>query len=185
MASTRRTRRCVLAVVAFPLVPGDTRRSPIEASLKHNVMTIRNDQVLDIFRELPGHRGCSKDELDAAQAQLGVTLPQRYREMMQLDAARLCGAGIVVPIRCLQELRQDAIDLLIEDDHSFRPHADDVVFAWDEIYAFYFFKADGRDDPPVMMFNYYDSKHDWEPVVAYDTITTYFTDALRRYLNLS
>ena len=148
-------------------------------------MVIRNEQVLDVFRELPGHRGCSKDEIDAAQTQLGITFPQRYREMMQLDAARLCGSGIVAPIRRLQELRQDAFDLLIEDGHSYRPDADDVVFAWEDIYAFYFFKADGNDDPPVMMFNYYDSEHDWAPVVAYNTLTTYFTDALRRYLKLS
>lgn len=174
----------VLQERGFPS-PGDPQRSPIEASLKHNVMTIRNDQVLDVFRELPGHRGCSKDELDAAQTQLGVALPQRYREMMQLDAGRLCGAGIVAPIRRLQELRRDVIDLLIEDGHSYRPDADDVVFAWEDIYAFYFFKADGNEDPPVMMFNYYDSEHDWVPVVAYDTLTTYFTDALRRYLKLS
>ena len=147
-------------------------------------MTIRNDHVLDVFRELPGHRGCSSDELDAAEAQLGVTLPQRYREMMSLDAERLCRAGIAAPIRCLQELRQDAIDLLVEDGHSYRPDGDDVVFAWEDIYAFYFFKADGDDDPPVKMFNYYDSGHDGPPVVAYDTLTAYFTDALRRYLKL-
>ncbi|WP_146517788.1 SMI1/KNR4 family protein [Stieleria varia] len=148
-------------------------------------MTIRNDQVLDIFRELPGHRGCSEGELDVAESQLGVELPMRYREMMQLDAGRLCGAGIVAPIRRLQELRQDAIALLIEDGHSYRPDADDVVFAWEDIYAFYFFKADGNNDPPVMMFNYDDSEHDWAPVIAYDTLTTYFTDALRRYLDLN
>ena len=148
-------------------------------------MTIRDDQVLDAFRELPGHRGCSKDELDATELHLGVLLPQRYREMMQLDAGRLCGAGIVAPIGRLQELRQDTIDLLTEDGHSYRLDADDVVFAWDDIYAFYFFKAGGNDDPPVMMFNYYDSDHDWTPVVAYDTITTYFIAALRRYLKLS
>ena len=147
-------------------------------------MTIRNDQVFDVFRELPGHRGCSENELDAAESQLGVSLPQRYREMMQLDAGRLCGAGIVAPIRRLKELRQDAIELLIEDSHTFRPHAEDVVFAWEHIYAFYFFRADGNDDPPVMMFNYYDSEHDWEPVIAFDALTTYFTDALRRYLDL-
>lgn len=148
-------------------------------------MAIRNEQVLDVFRKLPGHRGCSKDELDSTQSQLGVTLPKLYREMMQLDAVSLCGAGIVAPIRRLQELRQDAIDLLIEDGHSNRPDAVDIVFAWDDIYAFYLFKADGNNDPPIMMFNYYDSEHDWSPVVAYDTLTTYFTDALRRYLKLS
>ena len=148
-------------------------------------MTIRNDQVLDVFRELPSHRGCSKEEFDATEMHLGVLLPKRYREMMQLDAGRLCDAGIVAPIGRLQELRQDATDLLTEDGHSYRLGAEDVVFAWDDIYAFYFFKASGNDDPPVMMFNYYDSDHDWTPVVAYDTLTTYFIAALRRYLKLS
>lgn len=148
-------------------------------------MAIHNDQVLDVFRELPGHRGCSKEELDAAQTQLGTTLPKRYREMMQLDAERLCGAGIVAPIRHLQKLRQDAMDLLIEDGHSYRLDPDDVVFAWDDVYAFYLFKTVGNDDPPIKMFNYYDSKHDWTPVIAYDSLAIYFIDALRRYLTLS
>lgn len=147
-------------------------------------MTMRNDQVLDIFRELPGHRGCSEDELDAAESQLGVALPQRYREMMELGEARLCGAGIVAPIGRLQELRRNAIDILIDEGRSYRPDADDVVFAWDDVHAFYLFKSDGDDNPPVMMFNYYDSGHDWVPVLAYDTLTAYFAAALRRYLNL-
>ncbi len=42
-----------------------------------------------------------------------------------------------------------------------------------------------NDDPPVKMYNYYDSKHDWKPVVAYDALSLYFIDALRGYLNLS
>ncbi len=107
-------------------------------------MTIRNDQLLDVFRGLPNLRGCSQEELDAAQKLLGVSLPERYREMMQLGAERLSGAGIVAPIRHLNELRQDAMELLIEDGHSYRLAPDDVVFAWDDIYAFYLFKADGK-----------------------------------------
>ena len=70
----------------------------------------------------------------------------------------------------------------VNDQPTSQP--EDVVFAWDDIYAFYFFRADGTDDPAVMMFNYYDSTFDWKPVQAFDTLTAYFTDALRRYLNL-
>jgi hypothetical protein len=147
-------------------------------------MALQDNQVLDIFRELPEHRGCSAAELDAVETTFGVRFPKRYREMMELDSGRLCGAGIVAPLRRLTELRQDASELLIVDGHDFRLHPDDVVFAWEEIFAFYFFRADGSDDPAVMMFNYYDSTHDWQPKVAFDSLTFYFTDALRRYLGL-
>ncbi len=82
-------------------------------------MTLRNDQVLDVFRELPDHRGCSITELDVAQAALGVCFPQRYRAMLELDAGRLCNAGIVAPLHCLNDLRHEANGLLIEDGHLF------------------------------------------------------------------
>ncbi|WP_442511274.1 SMI1/KNR4 family protein [Novipirellula sp. SH528] len=148
-------------------------------------MTLRNDQVLDVFRELPGHRGSSLAELDAVEKTLGVRLPRRYRELMELDSQRLCRAGIVASPRRLFEIRDEAKGLLVEDGYEFRLQPEDVVFAWDDIYAFYFFRADGTDDPAVMMFNYYDSTFDWKPVQAFDTLTAYFTDALRRYLNLN
>lgn len=147
-------------------------------------MTLSNDQVLDVFRDLPGHRGCSITELDDVETAFAVCFPRRYRAMMELDAGRLCDAGIVAPLNRLNELHQDADGLLNEDGHLFRLEREDVVFAWKDTYAFYFFKADGTDDPAVMMFNYYDSSHDWKPVVAHDTLTAYFADALRLYLKL-
>ncbi len=103
---------------------------------------------------------------------------------MELDAQRLCGAGIVATLRRLPELREDANDLLVHDGYEFRLQPEDVVFAWDDIYAFYFFKADGTHAPATMMFNYNDSTYDWKPVSAFDTLTGYFTDNLRRYLNV-
>ncbi len=147
-------------------------------------MARQDNQVLEVFRALPEHRGCSISELNATETTLGVRFPQRYREMMELDSGRLCGAGIVVPLLRLGELRQDASGLLAEDGHEFRLEPDDFVFAWEDIFAFYFFKADGSDDPAVMMFNYYDSSHSWQPIIAFDSLTLYFTDALRRYLGL-
>lgn len=147
-------------------------------------MISRDDQVLDMFRELPSHRGCPAAELDAVETALGVVLPLRYRELMELDAERLCGAGIFAPLRHLNELRLHASQLLIEDGHAFRLERADVVFGWDDNYAFYFFKADATDDPAVKMFNYYDSSHGWKPVMAFDTVTTYVAAALRRYLKL-
>ncbi len=154
--------------------------------LKYYGITFRDDRVIDLFRELPDHRGCSAAELDAAEADLGVCFPARYRAMMELDATRLCGAGIVAPLHRLNDFRQEADGVLIEDGHLFRLERADVVFAWDGIFAFYFFNfnADGTDDPAVKMFNYYDSADDWKPVVSHDTLTAYFTDGLRRYLKL-
>jgi hypothetical protein len=147
-------------------------------------MTLRDDQVIDIFRELPGHRGCKAEELDDVEHRFGIKLPMLYRTMMQLDAARLASAGIVVPLNRLQESREDANAILMQDGYSFRLAPCDVVFAWVDIYAFYFFKANEESDPPVMEFNYYLNRSNGEPMVAYRTLSMYFAIALRQYLNM-
>jgi hypothetical protein len=141
-------------------------------------MKLSDDQVLKVFGELPDHRGTSSEELDAVERQFGVTLPAQYRTMMQLDAGRLTGAKIVLPLGSLQEHREDANQILVEDGHSFRLAATDFVFAWDDIFAFYFFTAKGKSDRPVMRFNYYLSSDNWEPAVAYNSLTKYFADAI-------
>lgn len=147
-------------------------------------MYFRDDDVLQMFRELPGHRGNTKQELDDVQAQLGVSFPSVYRDMMRLDAARLVSAGIVFPIHKLKSWRDEADEQLLEDGYCFRFCPHDVVFAWEETFAFIFFRAVGDIDTPVMKFNYYNSDDDWEPQIAFDTLTNFFAAHLRRYLNL-
>ncbi|MCC9603338.1 SMI1/KNR4 family protein [Stieleria sp. JC731] len=148
-------------------------------------MTLRDDEILEVFRELPGHRGSSAAELDATEKLLGIKFPVQYREFMELDSNRLCIAEIAAPLSHLAKLHVCATELLERDGFEFRLQADDVVFAWDEIYAFLFFKADGSNDPATWMFNYNDSESDGKPVVISESLTGYFTDRLRQYLNLS
>ena len=161
-----------------------TSVDPCELKGRISLMTLRDDEVIDLFRELPGHRGCAAADFDDVERQFAIKLPSLYRTMMQLDAARLVSAGIVVPLDRLQERRNDANAILTEQGHLFRLGINDVVFAWDDIFVFYFFAANGESDPPVMKFNYYSSENNWEPTVAYSTLTKYFADALRRYLKL-
>lgn len=145
---------------------------------------LHDNQVLDIFRNLPEHRGCTPDQLQSVENNLGVLFPQFYNEMMLLDAARLASARIVAPLNQLQELRREAMSILVEDGHALRLTPQDVVFAWNDIFAFYFFKADGTVDPTVMMFNYYNSDNDWKAVVAFETLSAFFANAIRHYLKL-
>ena len=148
-------------------------------------MQFDNEKVLEIFRDLPNHRGCTNDELDAAEQHFSVQLPQHYREMMKLDEIRLVNAGIVYPLSKLQSARQDAIEVLIEDGYTFQLAPNDIVFAWEDIFAFYFFTANGNPDPPVMMFNYYSSDRDGKATILYDTLGAYFNERIRDYLKLT
>ena len=147
-------------------------------------MILSDEQVLEVFRELPGHRGHSSAELDTVEQQFGIKLPPQYRTAMQLGAERLVAAEIVLPLKSLEEYRGEANHILIEHGRSFRLAATDFVFAWDDIFAFYYFAASGDSDPPVMRFNYYSSEDNWEPAVAYVTLEKYFAEAIRKYLKL-
>ena len=145
---------------------------------------LRDDEVIRIFLELPGRRGCTDEELDVAERRSGVPLPSIYREMMRSDAARLVSAGIAVPLDRLQAARDDATEILIQDDRPFRLSPNEVVFAWDDIFAFHFFDATSGPDPPVRRFNYYSSDDGWAPILVYESLSRYFAEGLRRYLGL-
>ena len=147
-------------------------------------MILSDQQVLEIFSELPSHRGCSSEELNAVEQQFGIKLPQQYRTMMQLDAERLVAAEIVLSLNSLRKYRDEASHILINHGRSFRLAATDFVFAWDEVYAFYFFSANGEPDSPVKKFNYYSSEDNWEPTIACATLAKYFAEMIRHYLKL-
>lgn len=144
-----------------------------------------HDAVLDVFRDLPNHHGWTESQLDSIDAQFGITLPNVYRTMMRLDASRLIDAGIVAGFEDLQDNRNSALELLVEDGHAFRLARSDFVFAWNEIYSFIYFSADGNPDPEVMEFNYYSQEgRVWIPTVRSDSLKTYFANSIRSYLKL-
>jgi hypothetical protein len=157
----------------MPALPGHFSMTPFA-----------QQHVLDTFREMPGHRGCAESELTRVEQELGVALPPFYRAMMLLDATRLYNIDVFLRLAELRERREQACDLLLEDGHEFELAPEHVVFAWDDIYAFYFFTAVGRDDVPVLEFSYYSPNEDGLPSVAYDSLPEFFAERLKEYLRL-
>ena len=62
--------------------------------------------VLDIFRDMPGHRGCAETELDQIESELNVTLPTFYRWITILDAHRLYNTEVSFSPSTLHVLRR-------------------------------------------------------------------------------
>ncbi len=144
---------------------------------------LSTQDVLDFFRELPQHRGCSVDELDAVENQLAVSLPQLYRDMMLLDAYRLYNTEIFVPVSELHEWTRTAPD----DFHRgtiWTLSPSDVIFAVAPgAEDNYYFSADGTDDPPVYGLSLNTSNPSTPNVVA-DTLSFFTAEILRSSLRL-
>ena len=165
--------------------PGYLGRSPTDCPKQQLVSEHRLSprDVLDIFRELPQHRGCAIGELDVAEHQLAVRLPRFYRDMMLLDAYRLCNTKIFVPVAELPEWTRTASD-------DFHPGTVWTLSPRDVIFAVapgaednYFFSADGCDDPPVygLVLN---TSNPSTPNVVADTLSYFTAEILRSFLKL-
>ncbi|MCE9545945.1 MAG: hypothetical protein K8T25_10560 [Planctomycetia bacterium] len=146
--------------------------------------SLSNNEVLRIFEVLQGHHGCPESVLNDAEQLVSGRLPPTYRRLMLLDADRLLATGVFLPPDKLSDHKQEAQELLLEDNYSFRLERTHVVFAWLDIYAFYFFDAIGSDDVPVFEFNYYSSDNDRLPRECSRTVPEFFAKIIRDYLKL-
>lgn len=144
-----------------------------------------DDEVLQIFEDLPNHLGCSPADLDDAEQAFGAVFPKIYRRLMLLDERRMLSIGWILPIGKLKDWKHDAEHLLTEDEHEFQLEPQHVVFAWYDIHSFYFFAADGSDDVPVYRFNYYSDDDDWLPVVESLSVREFLIQRIRSYLKLN
>ncbi|QDU43253.1 hypothetical protein Mal52_17250 [Symmachiella dynata] len=144
-----------------------------------------DDEVLQIFEDLPNHLGCSPAELDDAEQAFGAVFPPIYRRLMLLDERRMLSIGWILPVSKLKVWKHDAEHLLTEDEHEFQLEPNHVVFAWYEIYSFYFFTAGGKDDVPVYRFNYYSEEDNWHPALAASSIREFLIQRIRSYLKLN
>src|SRR6266571_2080519 len=99
--------------------------------------------------------GCSPVEIESLQEALGLTLPETYRERLEImgrSAGRyLAGSDAFYPD--LLELRQQAEELLSENGHPFSLPEDAFVFLVHQGYQFLYFRAVPLDqDPPVIYY---------------------------------
>ncbi len=143
-----------------------------------------DDEVLQLFEDLPRHRGCGLSDLEKVEDTLGVSLPPTYRRLMLLDERRMLACGYVLPVDRLPEGRRNAEELLQEDGFDFRFETNHVVFAWYEVHSFFYFEARGRDDVPVFEFDYCSGESYGLPMKRFPTARTFLVDLIRQYLKL-
>ena len=113
------------------------------------------EDVFAILESLPSCRGSTPDDIAQIERQLGVEFPEPYRRF--LDAA-----GDIVPagsemftLRSLPKQREEWLSSVDEDDFPI-PNRDLVVFFdHTDMFAAYFFIADGSADPTVFAYNHY------------------------------
>jgi hypothetical protein len=152
--------------------------------------TFSDDEVLEVFVNLPQHRGCPPTDIAEAESFVEGTLPPFYKWLMLLDEQRVIAIDDLHSVSKLQEARQNAEDVLreteeeVEDWPVLELQKKHVIFAWQGIYCFYFFEATGADDVPVYRFVYYSSDDEWRPTVVCRSVRTFLIGAIRDYLKL-
>lgn len=143
-------------------------------------------EAIEIFDEMPGKRGVAEQKLVGYETEFQCTLPPIYRRLMAEDGAHLSSIpGVSHPDK-LRENRQEADYILCEetDDYTYRLQIDHVVFAWENIYGFYFFEGNGSDETPVYIFNYYDDTDGGLPRIVSPSIGEFLAEKIREYLQL-
>lgn len=143
-------------------------------------------EAIEIFDEMPGKRGVEETLLDDFELEFDCKLPPLYRRLMIEDGARMCNIPRISHPSKLRENRSEADFILCEetDDYTYRLQSNHVVFAWEDIYGFYFFEAIGNDDVPVYLFNYYDDSDNGRPRIESSSVYEFIAWRIREYLQL-
>lgn len=158
--------------------------------VRKSMVYFSEDEIIRIFEDLPQHRGCSPVEIEEAESIFNGALPPFYKRLMLLDEQRMVATGSIRPVSELQNVRRDAEDILreeeelIEDWPVFNLSRNHVVFAWNDIYCFYYFEANGRDDVPVFRYVYYSDDDDRRPTIECRSVSDFMIESIRQFLKL-
>lgn len=144
--------------------------------------TLSDNAVLEMFRDLPGHRGYSDCEFDSIESKLGIKFPGYYRRLMSFDSDRLINTGMILPLSQIRANTSDEVDPLDGEPPTFVTPR--IVFAVDDIRAVFAMDCVGTDDSAVYEFDHYNADEDSHPIKIHDTLAPFFADILRGYLGL-
>ncbi len=115
---------------------------------------------------------CSEDQIRQLESSYNLKLPAAYRAFLQGDYGDL--SEVVEESGCdvgnLQELRNDATDLLAENGLPFTLGPQDFAFAMHEAHQFFFFRCDPEHDDPAV---YAYIKGDSGPRRVYDSFSAW------------
>lgn len=140
------------------------------------------NEVLTILKKHSvGLLPCSELEIQKLEEYIGRELPQAYKEYLGTMGKY---SGIVnVGTNCfyddLFEIKQDAIELLLENKIDVKLPDDSFVFYMHQGYQFLFFKLDEGENPPVYGYNEGSAVPYFE--TCCDSFSNYLLEVLRAY----
>ena len=145
---------------------------------------IPDEDVIQIFEELPSQTGCQDAVLDYVEGQLDVVLPPVYRRLMKHCRRRLVTSGICLgPEQLVDETLGMNNDLEAESFH-YRMPSRHIILRFDPFgSSFWFCESFGLDNVPVFNFNL-DGANDEQPVECCESVSRFFAEEIRRYLKL-
>ncbi|WP_082591422.1 SMI1/KNR4 family protein [Duganella sp. Root198D2] len=121
-------------------------------------------------------RGVTPEEVARLEANIGKSLPSEYREFLSgvgRGAGRFLN-GTDIFFAALDGLREDAIQLLRENEEDASLPDDAFVFSMHQGYEFTYFKISDGDDPPVYQY----VEGNGSPSLAWNSFNDFLVDAI-------
>lgn len=121
-------------------------------------------------------KGCSEAEVIKLEKSIGSCLPKKYREFL-LGAGYKAGKlfqGTDIFFNNLKDIKETAIDLLIENDEAFSLPEDSFVFSMHQGYEFKFFLLSEGDDPPIYQY----VEGDGDPKLTWEKFSSFLAEEI-------
>ena len=127
-------------------------------------------------------RGASLDDVAALERAIGRGLPQQYREFLFGIG---CGAGEFfqgtdIFLSALDGLKDEAINLLKENDEGVELGEDAFVFSMHQGYEFTYFNTCEGDDPPIYQY----VEGNGPPVLTWNSFSDFLRDSIAQHARL-
>ncbi|MDK2127018.1 SMI1/KNR4 family protein [Parachitinimonas caeni] len=121
-------------------------------------------------------KGCSQEEIAALEQSTGLSFPLQYREFLLAigkRAGRLFqGTDIFLP--AISGLKDEAINLLEENEEDFNLPKEAFVFSMHQGYEFNYFNTSEGDDPPVYQY----VEGNGPPVLTWNSFSEFLNDSI-------
>lgn len=121
-------------------------------------------------------KGCSLEEVALLERSAGLSLPLQYREFL-LGVGKGAGKffhGTDIFLPALNGLKEEAVNLLKENEEDFSLPKDAFVFSMHQGYEFSYFNTSEGDDPPVYQY----VEGNGPPVLTWKSFSEFLNDSI-------
>jgi len=125
-------------------------------------------------------QGCSDEELSSLKVSVGHILPNAYEQFLlkfgKGAGEFMQGTDIFYP--SIKGLKEEAIELLKENEEEFSLPEDAYVFSMHQGYEFLYFKLSGGDDPEVYQY----VEGNGKPEKVWSSFTEFMQQSLKQHI---